>query len=169
MKQAKEKKWYVVYSKPRWEKKLHARLIDAGIEAYCPLNKVKKRWSDRIKMVEVPLFTSYVFVHIHEGEKTRVRETSGAINFIYTEGKPAVVRDIEIERIQRFLNEFENVEVVHDIVKNQRVTITQGLFVEKGGRVIDLQNNKAIVEVESLGYSLIAVFDASTLRSNKFL
>jgi transcription antitermination factor NusG len=55
-------KWYAVYTRPRWEKKVAALLLHKGIESYCPLNKVRRRWSDRTKTIEEPLFKSYVFV-----------------------------------------------------------------------------------------------------------
>ncbi|HEV3249719.1 MAG TPA: transcription termination/antitermination NusG family protein, partial [Puia sp.] len=51
-----KKKWWVVYTKPRWEKKVNQFLTEKGMESYCPLNKVRKKWSDRVKTVEEPLF-----------------------------------------------------------------------------------------------------------------
>jgi transcription antitermination factor NusG len=113
----------------------------------------------------VPLFTSYVFVRITEAEKPKVRETPGVVNFVMHEGKPAVVREKEIERIQRFLDEYDDVEAIHHIEKNQRVTVQKGLFVEKEGRVIDFQNSKVKVVIDSLGYTLVALFDKSKLTS----
>ncbi len=163
-----EKKWYVVYSKPRWEKKLYAKLLEAGIEAYCPLNKVKKKWSDRMKTVEVPLFTSYVFVKVSENQKVKVRETPGVVNFVYEEGKPAVIREKEIEKIQRFLEEYQNVEVVpSEFHKGQIVKVNEGLFVDEEGKVIDTHNNKVRVVIKSLGYDLVAEFDKSKLSIDK--
>ena len=44
-----DKKWYVLYSKPRWEKKVDAALIRKGIESWCPVNKIEKQWTDRKK------------------------------------------------------------------------------------------------------------------------
>ena len=87
------KKWHAVYTKPRWEKKVNALLLSKGIETYCPLNKVRKKWSDRIKLVEEPLFKSYVFVHINELDYSRVRMVNGVLNYVYWNGKPAVIRD----------------------------------------------------------------------------
>ena len=163
-----EKKWYVVYSKPRREKKLYAKLLEVGIEAYCPLNKVKKKWSDRMKTVEVPLFTSYVFVKVSENQKVKVRETPGVVNFVYEEGKPAVIREKEIEKIQRFLEEYQNVEVVpSEFHKGQIVKVNEGLFVDEEGKVIDTHNNKVRVVIKSLGYDLVAEFDKSKLSIDK--
>src|SRR5258708_3075596 len=97
--------WYAVYTKPRWEKKVSEQLAKGGIEAYCPLNKVRKKWSDRVKWVEEPLFKSYVFVRVKEAEQTQVRLFNGVVNFVYWLGKPAMVKDKEIEIIRQFLND----------------------------------------------------------------
>src|SRR3954462_11033975 len=103
-------RWYAIYTRPRWEKKVNTLLSEKKIESYCPLNKMRRKWSDRIKTVEEPLFKSYVFVKIEEEERTRVRMTEGVVNFVYWNGKPALIKDREIQTIRRFLNEYENVE-----------------------------------------------------------
>ena len=151
------KKWYAVYTKPRWEKKVNALLLAKGIETYCPLNKVRKKWSDRIKLVEEPLFKSYVFVHINEVDYSRVRMVNGVLNYVYWNGKPAVIRDREINTIKKFMNEYENVEsrpvMLHP---KQRVRIDTGLLMEHEGVVKKVFHNKVEVVIESLGYVLIA-------------
>ena len=111
------KKWYAVYTKPRWEKKIHKLFSEKGLESYCPLNKIRRKWSDRIKIVEEPLFTSYVFVKVDEEEKTKVRTTNGVLNFVYWQGKPAIIKEKEIEVIKKFLHEYENVIARTDRIK----------------------------------------------------
>jgi transcription antitermination factor NusG len=64
-----KKHWYAIYTNPRWEKKVDKLLTEAGIESYCPLNTVMRKWSDRMKKVEEPLFKSYVFVQRLRGER----------------------------------------------------------------------------------------------------
>jgi len=163
----KEKNWYAIYTKPRWEKKVSKLLTERDVVTYCPLNTVRRRWSDRIKLMQVPLLPSYLFVHIDATEVQKVRETPGVINFVYIEGKPAIVKDFEVARIRKFLSEFENVELVpFSPRKNQRVMINQGVLVEEEGRVIDLKNNKVEVAIESLNYHLVALFDKSKLINN---
>ncbi|WP_300598789.1 UpxY family transcription antiterminator [Niabella sp.] len=163
----KEKNWYAIYTKPRWEKKVSKLLTDRHIVTYCPLNKVKRRWSDRMKTVWVPLLPSYVFVYIETSDMQKVRETPGVVNFVYIEGKPAIVKDFEVARIRKFLSEFENVELEpFNPQRNQRVMINQGILVEEEGRVIDLKNNKVEVAIQSLNYNLVALFDKSKLINN---
>jgi transcription antitermination factor NusG len=120
-------KWYAIYTRPRWEKKVNQLLLQKGVESYCPLNKVRRKWSDRIKMIEEPLFKSYVFVKIEEEARTGVRMTDGVVNFVYWNGKPAVIREKEIQTIKRFLGEYENVEAIPFSIRPQeRVTVTAG-------------------------------------------
>ncbi len=160
------KKWLAVYTRPRWEKKVNKVLLEKGFESYCPLNKVRRKWSDRIKVVEEPLFKSYVFVKIHDGEKTAVRMISGAINFVYWNGKPAVIREKEITAIKKFLDEYEHVQAVPvEFNVNQRVRITQGTFMDYEGRVLGIRKKLAKVAIDSLGYILIAYIDRTKLTS----
>ena len=157
-------KWYAIYTRPRWEKKVNSLLLEKGIESYCPLNKVRRKWSDRIKVVEEPLFKSYVFVKIGDEHRTEVRMTTGVVNFVYWNGKPAVIREKEIQTIRRFLDEYENVEAVRINLKpDDRVVITSGPMMDKEGKVLEVKNKTAKVCIDSLGYMLIAYIDKSKL------
>ncbi|MEY2587821.1 MAG: hypothetical protein RLY11_1670 [Bacteroidota bacterium] len=160
-----KKKWYALYTKPRWEKKVNKALEQKGIEAYCPLNRVKRKWSDRMKIVEEPLFKSYVFVRVEENERTEVRYVDGVLNFVYWNGKPAIVRDDEIIEIKKFLNDYENVEVKNiDMRPADEVVINAGVMVGATGRVLRvLGNNFVEVRIESLGFALTAKFEKKNL------
>lgn len=160
------RKWLAVYTRPRWEKKVNQLLLEKGLESYCPLNKVRRKWSDRVKIVEEPLFKSYVFVKVCDEDKTNVRMTNGAINFVYWNGKPAVVKEKEISAIKRFLNEYENVEArPMDLKVDQRVRITNGTLMDHEGKVLDVRHKMAKVAIDSLGYILIAYIERSKLTS----
>ena len=161
------RKWLAVYTRPRWEKKVNQLLKEKGVESYCPLNKVRRKWSDRVKLIEEPLFKSYVFVKVTDDDRTLVRMTPGAINFVYWQGKPAVIKEKEISAIKRFLDEYENVEARSsvELKVNQRVRITNGSFMDQEGKVIDLRHKTVRVAIDSLGYTLIAYIDRSKLTS----
>lgn len=157
-------KWYAVYTKPRWEKKVNGLLLQKGIEVYCPINKVRRKWSDRIKTIEEPLFKSYVFVKIKDEERTNVRMTNGVVNFVYWDGKPAIIKEKEIQTIKRFLDEYENVEAVKmDLAAGDKVQVIAGPMMDKEGKVLEVKNKMAKVCIDSLGYMLIAYIDKSKL------
>ena len=157
-------KWYAVYTRPRWEKKVAVLLLEKGIESYCPLNKVRRKWSDRIKTIEEPLFKSYVFVKVAEEDKTDVRMTPGVVNFVYWDGKPAIIKEREIQAIRRFLDEHQSVEVMKmDIRPEERVKVVSGPMMDQEGKVLEVRNRTVKVCIDSLGYMLIAYINKSKL------
>lgn len=161
----KEKHWYALYTKPRWEKKVNELLERKGFTSYCPLNKVRRKWSDRTKIVYQPLFPSYVFAYLNEEEKTKVRMVDGVVNFVYYLGKPAVIREQEIDLIKRFLGDYENVETQQiDLSEGQRVRIKTGVLTNKEGLVVRIEHNRAFVYIESIGIELTAQFEKKNLE-----
>ena len=119
-----------------------------------------------MKVVEEPLFKSYVFVKVDNEDRSAVRMTNGAINFVYWNGKPAVIKEKEINAIKRFLNEYENVEANPvDLKVNQRVRITNGTLMDKEGKVLDVRHKTVKVAIESLGYILVAYIERTKLTS----
>ncbi|MCP9751951.1 UpxY family transcription antiterminator [Ferruginibacter sp. HRS2-29] len=158
--------WYVVYTRPRWEKKVASNLESKGIEYYCPLNRVQKQWSDRKKVVLEPLFKGYVFVNIHEAAKWDVKLVDGIVNYVYWLGKPAVVREEDIVTIRKFLQEFENVEVTDkNLDVNKTVIVKQGVLMNYKGIIVEVSGNKAKVKIDSMGLELSAIFDKSNLEA----
>jgi len=118
-----------------------------------------------MKTVEEPLFKSYVFVRIEEEMQSRVRMINGILNFVYWNGKPAVVRDREIDTIRKFMNEFEDVQALPMIVEpNQRVRVEAGLLMHQEGIVKKVMHKKVEVMIESLGYVLVATIDKKNVQ-----
>jgi transcription antitermination factor NusG len=157
-----EKKWYAVYTKPRWEKKVDKVLNEKGTESYCPLQKIQRQWSDRKKIVEEPLFKSYVFVRIADEEQTELRMVNGVVNFVYWMGKPAIIKDKEIETIKKFLNDYQDIHVEPlDIHPNSKVHINSGALMDKEATVLSVTRNTVKVVIESIGLSLVANIDKS--------
>lgn len=161
-------KWFAVYTKPRWEKRVSQLLSKKRIENYCPLNKVQRQWRDRKKIIEEPIFTSYVFVKISPNEHRAVLETDGVFNFVYWLGKPAVIKDEEITTIKKFLSEYECVELektkvdVDDVVR-----VTRGPLMYKEGKVIDVMQKTVKLKLPSLGYALVVHIDRHHIEKIK--
>lgn len=141
-------------------------MTQLGFESYCPLNKVRRQWSDRIKVVEEPLFKSYVFVHIEDTLRPEIRYVDGVLNFVYWNKKPAVVKDEEIVAIKRFLSEYEDVEVkTIDVQPADEVVISAGVMMGAKGRVLRVMGNNIVeVRIESLGFILTAKFDKKAIE-----
>jgi len=111
-------------------------------------------------MVEEPLFKSYVFVHINPGQELNVRAINGVLNFVYWLGKPAVIKQREIDRIRRFLNEYTDVQALAvDLKVNDRVTITSGALMDQQGKILRRVGSRVELMIDSLGYKLVAYVD----------
>lgn len=143
--------WFVLYTKSRSEKTVAKNLHQSGIDVYCPLRKTKRRWSDRTKMVEEPLFRSYCFVRLEEHQRAVVFGTPGVVGYLYWLKKPAVVQQFEIDLIKNMLNDFDhNLLEVLDVKAADRLRITSGVFMNQEGEVVSAQGKKIVVRLESL-------------------
>ena len=155
MSKGADKSWYVLYTKPKNEKKVAERLFAAGYNVYCPLHKVKRQWSDRVKVVEEPLFRSYVFIQIEDAKRDEVFAYPGTVRYLFWLRRPAVVRQSEIATIQKWLGEqyHEHIDV-SQIIPGDYLRITSGQFSGKEAVLLDQTNSRVIVQLKELGIQL---------------
>lgn len=140
--------WFVLYTKARAEKLVEARLLEQGVEAFLPLHTTKRKWSDRVKVVSVPLFNSYVFVNVKEHQLSALLSVNGVSRVVYYLRKPAVVRDEEITAIKEFLVIAENRKLVRE---GDNVQIISGPFSARVGKVLYVNEKIAMLFLEELG------------------
>ncbi|MGV3705075.1 MAG: UpxY family transcription antiterminator [Arcticibacter sp.] len=152
------KAWMVIYTRSKWEKKVDRLLKEKGVESFCPLVRTNRKWADRNMLVDLPLFTSYLFVHISPFEQSLVRETMGVINFIYYSGKPAVVDNSDIDRIRMIVGKYKDVETIsiRDLSSGDRIKITQGALANLEGEVIEVKGKSVLISIRQLDCVLIA-------------
>ena len=144
--------WYVVYTKPRWEKKVADQLSKIGIRCYCPLIIQMRQWSDRKKKVEMPLFNSYVFVQLEDLDRNLVFQTPGVIRYLFWLGKPAIVRDEEIKAIKNSLESPAIGEIsVAPFKIGDKIKLDSGAFSNQDAIVQEISNTHYILVLESLG------------------
>ncbi|MCI9843856.1 UpxY family transcription antiterminator [Flavobacterium pectinovorum] len=144
--------WYVVYTKPKWEKKVAEKLNEIGIECYCPLITQVKQWSDRKKKVEVPLFNSYVFVQLSDKDRNSVFQVAGTIRYLFWLGKAAIVRNEEIATIKKSLSDTKILDIsVEPYKKGDKIKLETGVFNSQDAIVQEVTNTHYILVLESLG------------------
>ena len=144
--------WYVLYTKPKWEKKIAARLNEIGVVTYCPLITKVSQWSDRKKVINVPLFNSYIFVQIEEKNRNQVFEVPGVIRYLFWLGKPAIVKNFEIESIKNWLSHSDVFDVVVDVwKKGDKIVLESGPFISQSVVIQEVKQSHYILILESLG------------------
>ena len=147
----RELPWLVIYTKPRQEKKLAERLQQAGYTVYCPTQRMKKRWSDRWKWIEQPLFTSHIFIQIDPERRDAVYFVPGFVRFLFWLKRPAQVRPKEIETLKRWLNDFAPESMtLQKLEPGQRTTLLSGPFQGQEGVVKEMKPERAQLFLEEL-------------------
>lgn len=144
-------KWYVIYTKPQFEIRVSKALNSIGIKAYCPTYNKIVQYSDRKKKVEKPLLPSYVLVHISESDRQKVFNISGIVRYVFWLGKPAEVRDQEIEIMKSSLSGIIQSISVKQLKKGMNYRIPDGPFKGNEGTVVDNAKNKLKLELVGLG------------------
>ena len=144
--------WFVIYTKPRNEKKVAERLEKLGIIVYCPLVTQIKQWSDRKKKVQAPLFNSYLFVCLEDKERQNVFQVSGVVRYLFWLGKPAEVRNEEIEILKESLKGVMSSVEVTTIHAGDILNIPSGPFQGKEGVVKHINKNSLQLILKELGF-----------------
>lgn len=159
-----ERQWLAIYTQPRSEKKVSQRLKEKGITTFCPTVTTVRQWSDRKKKVEVPLFSSYVFVQVTELERNIVLQDQGVASFVFWLGKPAIIRESEINAIKKMLSDYPeaNFEIKH-LEKGDKIEVKTGAFKGSTGVVKDIKKKTVTLEIEALGIVLKAVVSKGDL------
>lgn len=151
-------RWYAVYVKSRYEKKTFKLLNDKYIEAYLPLIGRLKQWSDRKKVVEEPLFKSYLFVHTDLKNYYDILNTPGVVKFVCFGGKPVSVPDNQIVAVKSYIGEFdgeEDISQLQDLHEGQFVEIAHGQMKGLYGKLVEIRGKqRLVVSIEAVGQSL---------------
>jgi transcription antitermination factor NusG len=135
-----EKTWRALYVASRQEKKVFEKLQQKNIESYLPLIKTMRQWSDRKKMIELPLLNGYIFVKTSSAENDSVVQTAGVVNFVRSEGMIAKVREHEIERLKQLIElgyQMEAGSINNNYKEGDKVKIGSGALKNIEGFVVE--------------------------------
>ncbi len=146
--------WYVLYTKPRCEKKVEEELLSLGINAYCPTQNEIRLWSDRKKRIQVPVLPSMILVNIDEKDINRVFESPLVVRYMFWMGKRAIVRQSEIDILKKYL------DGSYDLTNSVSSSVNVGddfklpSFNNEKGIVSRISNNNVWIYLKSIGYSV---------------
>ena len=146
--------WFVLYTKPKKERKIVADLLAIGINAYCPTIIETRQWSDRKKKVEVPLIPNYIFVQLPESERDAVFVVPGIIRYLFWLQKPAKVLDKEIAVLKGWISEDPFHVKLQQLKPGDTYTITEGCFKDKKGIVHEVNAHRLQIILDGLGIKI---------------
>ena len=161
-----EDKWYALYTHPRAEKQVYQRLIEKSVVTFLPLQKTYRMWSDRKKLVEKPLLSSYIFVKTRSKHFPEVYKTQGVVKFVTFEGRPASIPQKQIDNLRLLINSDEEIEVSSEkFVQGDNVEVVSGSLVGLTGELIRIgSKNRVIVRIDRLDQNLILKIPKTFLK-----
>ncbi|TAL61206.1 MAG: UpxY family transcription antiterminator [Bacteroidetes bacterium] len=161
-----EGKWYALYTRPRAEKQVYQRLVEAGIETFLPLQKTYRMWSDRKKLVERPLLSSYIFVKTYNKNFPMVYKTNGVVKFVSFEGHPVSIPQNQIDNLRLLINSDAEIEVSSEkFAKGDNVEVVSGSLVGLTGELIKIgSHNRVVIRIDRLDKNLILKIPKAFLR-----
>ena len=142
---AEAEPWYVTYTRPRHEKRVAQQLVEHGIGCFLPLYCSVRRWKDRRKVLDLPLFPGYVFVKVNDQNRLSLLRLPGVLGLICVQGKPARVPSTEIQNLRHGLGSGNQPRPHPYLQAGRKVRIrsgalsgVEGIFVRRrdGARVV---------------------------------
>jgi transcriptional antiterminator RfaH len=154
---AAEYHWYPVCTLYNAEKKAYEALSAKGIEAYMPLKRELRQWSDRKKWVHEPFIKSYLFVRINQQQQTEVLMTKGIVRFIYFSGKVATMPDRQIAELKLLLANESELEISdHVFEKGEEVVLKAGPLQGLRGEIVSFHSEKRfIIRIDYIGKTVV--------------
>ncbi|MEI8006077.1 MAG: UpxY family transcription antiterminator [Bacteroidota bacterium] len=151
-----DRPWYAVYTKSRHEKMLADLLNEKHIEAYVPLRRVLRQWSDRKKLVDEPLIRSYCFVRPLPNEYYEVLNTQGAVRYIWFSGKPAPIPNKQIDILKVITGADVDVDAIDGgLYKGAIVQVNAGPLAGLIGELISVGGKKRVlIKIDHLDQAL---------------
>jgi transcription antitermination factor NusG len=125
-----DESWFAIETRYRFESKAARQLREKGVEAFLPMRREVRRWSDRKKSIEVPLFPGYVFVRLDGSRVNRlcVLQTEGVLGFVGSHHEPAKIPEAQIRDLQSLLAKKMSCSLHPFLKVGQRVRIRGGAW-----------------------------------------
>jgi|TARA_B110000967_G_scaffold102321_1_gene104993 transcription antitermination factor NusG len=149
-----ENHWFVVVTKPQNEKKVELQLNQIGIPAYCPVRTEIRQWSDRAKKIKVPLLPSMLLVKIPNNLRNIVFDFPGVRRYLYWQGKPAIVKEHEVEVLRQVSGSNFKSAKLHKLRAGSKLDLSTFGIPYSNGTVKYTSGNQCWVVIDSLGYVL---------------
>lgn len=157
--------WYAVRVKARFERVVFEHLTGKGLRCFLPLYRERRRWSDRMKLVELPLFPGYVFCSLDIQRRLPVLQTPGVMHFVSFNNEPAPVDPLEIRNLQTATSAGVPLAPWPFLREGQRVEVVRGPMRGLTGILLKIRDEfRVIISVTLLMRSVAVEIDREAIR-----
>jgi transcription antitermination factor NusG len=158
-------RWYALYLRSRYEKKVHTELQKKNVESFLPLVEELHTWSDRKKKIQEPLFRGYIFIKSDLQNKSSILMTDGVVRFVGLNNKPSSIPDLQIDWLRRIVNESIEMRLERYLSIGERVRVVVGPLKGVEGIVTRLQGvSRVVVSIAAIEQSVSMQMPANYLE-----
>jgi transcription antitermination factor NusG len=158
-------RWYAVRVRTRFEKIVENHLCDRGFEAFLPSFKVRRRWSDRIKTIEKPLFPGYLFCRTDLRSRLPIMTVPGFVDFVGFGTGPTPIEDCELDSLRMVTEKGQQYQPWPFSQVGQAVQVINGPLRGVHGIMVEMRNERHIlVSVTLLQRSVLVDIDVADIR-----
>ena len=158
-------RWYAAYTSPRHEKWVAGQLSDLQVECFLPLYKSVRRWKDRRKQLELPLFPGYVFVRIALQDRLRVLRMPGVVQFVAFQGRPAALAEPEIAVLRHGIQANRQFEPHPYLKAGRRVRVRNGAMQGVEGILVRKKDSlRVVISIDMIMRSVALEVDAADIE-----
>jgi transcription antitermination factor NusG len=150
-------RWFALRVKSRSEKVVSTIARHKGFEEFLPLYQSRRRWSDRFKSVDLPLFPGYVFCRMNPEFRLPILTIPGVLDFVGIGRVPAPIDDAEIAAIQKAIGAGLSAEPYPYLEVGQRVRLAEGPLAGLEGFLVEVRKQQRIAVSVSLLKRSVAV------------
>jgi transcription antitermination factor NusG len=167
-----ESSWYAVWTRSRQEKAISSFLNGLGVQHYLPLKSELRQWSDRRQMIETPVFSGYLFVHINLMTKSRLQvlKSPGVVALVGNQSGPLAIPDQEIEDIRTVLAAKVAYSLYPSLQNGDKVRVIRGVLAGVEGRLIRTNpESRLLISIDMIRQSLavsVSVDDVERIDTN---
>ncbi|MCM8832125.1 MAG: UpxY family transcription antiterminator [Candidatus Omnitrophica bacterium] len=153
--------WYALYTKPRHEKFVETEFLKKGIEAFTPKVAFKRHWSDRIKIIEEPLFKGYCFAKFPLKNKLQILMQKGVVDIVHFFDQYIPVQDSVINSLKILVANQIKLEPYPYLKIGQRVVVRRGPLKGLEGFIVEKRNKntRLVISIDAIGSSVQCVVD----------
>jgi transcription antitermination factor NusG len=153
--------WYAAYTRAQHQKQVAAQLTRRAVECFLPLYQSVRRWKDRRVVLDLPLFPSYVFVHLGLSDRLKVLQTPGVVNLVEFGGVPCAIPDAEIEALRACLAQRVPMQPHPYLSVGRRVSVKSGPLAGLEGILARRKNGyRLVLSIDSISSSVWVELDA---------
>ncbi|MDZ7265551.1 MAG: UpxY family transcription antiterminator [candidate division KSB1 bacterium] len=157
--------WYAVSTRARHEKKVFQQLLQKGVTSFLPLQTFHRRWSDRYKTIQEPLFSCYVFVKIALQDRLPVLQTDGVVRLVAFNNVPATIPESQIAAIRTILETKQTIEKTDYLIPGQRIQVIQGPLKGIRGILAQIKNQyRLVVRLDSIMQAIAVDIDCRDIK-----